>query len=124
MNSWASRQLTAWMLDFADSTALVISELVTNAILYSDGPVGMRMIRDEHALICEVSDTSSSEPHRRCPAETDEGGRGLAIVTHLTQLTQLTQRQRTHYTVSGKTVWTEQSLGAQGRETRTSPCAP
>ncbi|MGW6356314.1 SpoIIE family protein phosphatase [Streptomyces sp. NPDC055092] len=109
--AWAGRQLAAWMLeDFADSTALVISELVTNAIRYSGGPVGMRMIRDEHALICEVSDTSSSGPHRRCPAETDEGGRGLSIVT------ELTQRQGTHYTVSGKTVWTEQSLGAQGRE--------
>jgi anti-sigma regulatory factor (Ser/Thr protein kinase) len=105
--AWASRQLVTWKLeDLADSTALVVSELVTNAMRYANGPIDMRLIRDEHTLICEVSDTSSSGPHRRRPAETDEGGRGLSIVT------QLTQRRGTRYTASGKTVWTEQSLPA------------
>ncbi|MFJ9032744.1 SpoIIE family protein phosphatase [Streptomyces sp. NPDC102274] len=102
---WAGRQLATWTLgDLADSTTLVISELVTNAIRYSDGPIGLRLIRDVHTLICEVSDTSGSGPHRRQPKATDEGGRGLSIVG------ELTQNQGTRYTSSGKIIWTEQPL--------------
>ncbi|MEU0277482.1 SpoIIE family protein phosphatase [Streptomyces sp. NPDC006195] len=104
---WAGRQLAAWALDdLTDSTTLVISELVTNAIRYSDGPIGLRLIRDDRTLICEVSDTSGSGPHRRQPKMTDEGGRGLSIVSGLTQ------HQGTRYTASGKIIWTEQPLPA------------
>ncbi|MFE4957087.1 SpoIIE family protein phosphatase [Streptomyces sp. NPDC056653] len=102
--TWASQQLAAWMLEeLAYTTALVVSELVTNAMRYSTGPVELRLINDDRTLICEVSDTSSAVPHLRKPRLVDEGGRGLSIVT------QLTQHQGTRYTASGKTVWTEQS---------------
>ncbi|MEV8393549.1 MULTISPECIES: SpoIIE family protein phosphatase [unclassified Streptomyces] len=104
---WTGRQLATWTLDdLADSTTLVISELVTNAIRYSDGPIGLRLIKDDHTLICEVSDTSCSGPHRRRPKATEEGGRGLSIVS------QLTRNQGTRYTTSGKIIWTEQPLPA------------
>ncbi|MFE4911014.1 SpoIIE family protein phosphatase [Streptomyces sp. NPDC056652] len=104
---WAARRLAAWTLDdLTDNTTLVISELVTNAIRYSDGPIGVRLIRDDRTLICEVSDTSGSGPHRRQPKTTDEGGRGLSIVGRLTQ------HQGTRYTASGKIIWTEQPLPA------------
>ncbi|MFJ2648042.1 SpoIIE family protein phosphatase [Streptomyces sp. NPDC087420] len=103
--AWAGRQLAAWLLDdLAYDTALVVSELVTNAVRYSGGPIGLRLIRDERVLICEVSDTSGAGPHPYRPRATDEGGRGLTIVGRLTQ------HQGTRYTSSGKTVWTEQSL--------------
>ncbi|MFD5029270.1 SpoIIE family protein phosphatase [Streptomyces sp. NPDC058405] len=103
--TWTSRQLATWMLDeLAFTTTLVVSELVTNAIRYSAGPVGLRLIRDERTLICEVSDSSSAGPRRCQPMVSDEGGRGLSIVT------QLTQHQGTRFTDSGKTVWAEQSL--------------
>jgi anti-sigma regulatory factor (Ser/Thr protein kinase) len=104
---WTSRQLAAWTLDeLSFATTLVVSELVTNAIRYSTGPVQLRLIHDNRTrtLICEVSDTCSAPPHLRQSKLCDEGGRGLAIVA------QLTQRQGTRYTASGKTVWTEQPL--------------
>ncbi|MFF2847923.1 SpoIIE family protein phosphatase [Streptomyces sp. NPDC058001] len=106
--AWAGARLAAWTLDdLADSTTLVVSELVTNALRYATGPIGIRLIRDDRVLICEVSDSSGSGPHRRRPKATDEGGRGLSIVTRLTQ------HQGTRYTASGKIVWTEQSLPAR-----------
>jgi hypothetical protein len=51
-----------------------------------------------------VSDSGSEGPCACEPNACDEGGRGLAIVS------QLTERQGTRYTATGKTVWTEQSL--------------
>jgi len=81
---------------------LVVSELVTNAIRYSTGPIQLRLINDDHTLICEVSDTNSATPHLRKAGPSDEGGRGLSIVT------ELTQHQGTRHTAHGKTVWTEQ----------------
>ena len=70
-------QLHAWGLSGnAFPTELIVSELVTNAIRYAGGPVGLRLIRDE-TLICEVSDPSETQPHLRRARPTDEGGRGL-----------------------------------------------
>ncbi|MEU1414928.1 SpoIIE family protein phosphatase [Streptomyces sp. NPDC005731] len=97
-------QLTSWGLpDLSFTAALVVSELVTNAIRYSSGPIQLRLIRD-HALICEVSDTNHAAPHAREPAPSEQGGRGLSIVAHLTQ------GYGTRYTTSGKIVWTELNL--------------
>jgi serine phosphatase RsbU (regulator of sigma subunit)/anti-sigma regulatory factor (Ser/Thr protein kinase) len=97
-------QLTAWGLDeLAFSTELVASELVTNAIRYAVGPVRLRLLRDR-ALICEVSDGSSTLPRLRRARSEDEGGRGLFLVA------QLTERWGTRYTTDGKIIWTEQPL--------------
>ncbi|GAA4889050.1 SpoIIE family protein phosphatase [Streptomyces coeruleoprunus] len=97
-------QLTAWGLEeLAFTTELVVSELVTNAYRYAAGPVQLRLIRDT-ALICEVSDASTTAPHLRRARSTDEGGRGLFLVA------QMTDRWGARYTREGKTVWTEQSL--------------
>ncbi|WP_159064644.1 SpoIIE family protein phosphatase [Streptomyces olivochromogenes] len=101
--TWTSRQLTTWKLDeLAFTTTLVVSELVTNAIRYSTGPIQLRLINDDHTLTCEVSDTNSATPHLRKAGPNDEGGRGLSIVT------ELTHHQGTRHTTHGKTVWTEQ----------------
>ncbi|MGK5534015.1 SpoIIE family protein phosphatase [Streptomyces sp. URMC 129] len=90
-------------------TELIVSELVTNAIRYAGGPVGLRLIRDE-TLVCEVSDPSETQPHLRRARPTDEGGRGLFLVA------QLAHRWGSRYTPAGKTIWTEQLLDqGQGR---------
>ncbi|MFJ8659668.1 ATP-binding protein [Streptomyces sp. NPDC093795] len=97
-------QLTSWGLeDLAFATELIVSELVTNAVRYAGGPVGLRLIRD-HRLICEVSDPSQTQPHLRRARLTDEGGRGLFLVA------QLTHRWGSRYTPAGKTIWAEQLL--------------
>ncbi|WP_324612233.1 ATP-binding SpoIIE family protein phosphatase [Streptomyces sp. MMG1533] len=102
--SLACKQLAAWHLeDLGFVTELVVSELVTNAIRYGGSPIQLRLIRDT-ALICEVSDSSSTAPHMRRARVFDEGGRGLLLVA------QLTQRWGSRPTRTGKTIWAEQAL--------------
>jgi PAS domain S-box-containing protein len=97
-------QLAGWGLDDAAFvTGLVVSELVTNAIRHAESPIQLRLIRDR-TLICEVSDGSSTAPHLRRARTFDEGGRGLLLVS------QLTERWGSRQTEHGKTIWAEQAL--------------
>ena len=103
-----SRQLKTWGLEqLAFATELIASELVTNAIRYGTRPTRLRLLHD-HSLVCEVADGSSTSPHLRRAATTDEGGRGLFLVA------QFSQRWGTRYTAHGKIIWTEQSLHDNG----------
>ncbi|MDN3057981.1 SpoIIE family protein phosphatase [Streptomyces sp. SRF1] len=98
-------QLSAWGLDeLAFTTELIVSELVTNAVRYTRGPVGLRLIRNE-VLVCEVIDPSNTQPRLRRARWTDEGGRGLFLVAQLS--TRWGSRYSQH---AGKTIWAEQSL--------------
>lgn len=98
---WLIRTLAAWNMQELEFVAeLVVSELVTNAIRYGCRPIQLRLICDT-ALICEVSDGSSTAPHLRRARIFDEGGRGLLIVA------QLTRRWGTRQTPTGKTIWAE-----------------
>ncbi|MFB6770730.1 SpoIIE family protein phosphatase [Streptomyces sp. NPDC056337] len=98
----ATGQLAAWGLDGnAFATELIVSELVTNAVRYAGGPVGLRMIRDE-VLFCEVTDPSNTQPRMRRALTGDEGGRGLFLVA------QLSRRWGSRYGQTGKTIWVEQ----------------
>jgi anti-sigma regulatory factor (Ser/Thr protein kinase) len=100
----ATRQLAEWGLDeLVFTTELVVSELVTNAIRHATAPIRLRLIR-ERALICEVFDSGATAPHLRHPRTTDEGGRGLLLVS------QFTQRWGTRFVPEGKIIWAEQSL--------------
>ncbi|MGW2656180.1 SpoIIE family protein phosphatase [Streptomyces sp. NPDC001478] len=85
-------------------TELILSELVTNALRYGTEPITVRLLYDR-ALICEVADCSSTSPHLRYAATTDEGGRGLFLVA------QFAERWGTRYTERGKVIWSEQKLG-------------
>nr|WP_253266424.1 SpoIIE family protein phosphatase [Streptomyces sp. 6-11-2] len=99
-----ARQLKDWGLEAASfTTELVLSELVTNAIRYGSAPIHVRLLRDRK-LISEVSDGSSTSPHLRYAATTDEGGRGLFLVARYAE------RWGTRYTPTGKVIWTEQPL--------------
>ncbi|MFC9329236.1 SpoIIE family protein phosphatase [Kitasatospora sp. NPDC057015] len=104
VRAWITATLDRWDLaDLAFGTELVLSELVTNAIRYGSPPVRVRLLRDR-SLICEVADGSSTSPHLKYAATTDEGGRGLFLVA------QLTERWGTRYTSQGKIIWAEQPL--------------
>ncbi|QNP61778.1 SpoIIE family protein phosphatase [Streptomyces genisteinicus] len=97
-------RLETWGLpELAFSCELVVSELVTNAVRYAEGPLQLRLIRDR-TLLCEVADAGHTSPHLRHSTIDDEGGRGLFIVA------QLVSRWGTRYTPSGKTIWTEQAF--------------
>ncbi|WP_334662810.1 SpoIIE family protein phosphatase [Streptomyces cyaneofuscatus] len=97
----ASAKLAEWGLELLDFTVeLIVSELVTNAVRYAGGPVGLRLIHDT-VLYCEVSDPSNTQPRLRRAALGDEGGRGLFLVA------QLSSRWGSRYGQSGKTIWAE-----------------
>ncbi|QFQ98855.1 SpoIIE family protein phosphatase [Streptomyces phaeolivaceus] len=99
-----TRQLGVWGLDeLAFTTELVVSELVTNAIRHAAGPIRLRLVL-ERTLICEVFDGGATAPHLRHPRTTDEGGRGLFLIS------QFTQRWGTRFLPEGKVIWAEQSL--------------
>ncbi|MFE1825405.1 SpoIIE family protein phosphatase [Streptomyces yangpuensis] len=104
----ATRRLAEWGLDELSFAAeLMLSELVTNAVRYGSEPIQVRLIHDhDRALICEVSDGSSTAPHLRRAATTDEGGRGLFLVA------QLSQAWGARYTTRGKVIWAECALDA------------
>ncbi len=91
----------------------MLSELITNAIRYGSAPIHVRLMY-ERGLICEVSDGSSTAPHLRRAATTDEGGRGLFLVS------QFAGRWGTRYTPTGKVMWTEQPL-TDGRQSAPEP---
>ncbi|MEV4232065.1 SpoIIE family protein phosphatase [Streptomyces bobili] len=104
----AARRLSDWDLaELAFTTELVVSELVTNAIRYATGPIRLRLIR-ERALVCEVHDGGATTPHVRHPRTTDEGGRGLLLVS------QVTRRWGTRFVPDGKIIWAEQSITDPG----------
>ncbi|MEG3627635.1 SpoIIE family protein phosphatase [Streptomyces poriticola] len=99
------QQLRAWQLDeTVFTTKLIVSELVTNAVRYGRGPIRLRLIHDLGRLLSEVTDANSASPHLRQARDTDEGGRGLHIVT------QLCSRWGVRHSPKDKTIWAEQLL--------------
>jgi anti-sigma regulatory factor (Ser/Thr protein kinase) len=83
---------------------LIVSELVTNAVRYGTPPMSLRLILGR-VLTIEVKDASPTSPHLRHARTLDEGGRGLFIVS------QLTDRWGTRRSPQGKTIWAETSRG-------------
>ena len=98
------RPLRRWgLIELLPTTELLVSELVTNAVRYAQGKIGLRLIL-EGGLVCEVLDDSAALPRLRHPDDSDERGRGLQVVS------QLAQRWGARRAASGKVVWCELPL--------------
>jgi serine phosphatase RsbU (regulator of sigma subunit)/anti-sigma regulatory factor (Ser/Thr protein kinase) len=98
------RPLKRWGLaELIPSAELLVSELVTNAVRYAQGQIGLRLVL-EGALAIEVLDDSAALPRLRHPHDDDERGRGLQVVS------QIAQRWGARRAVSGKIVWCELPL--------------
>ncbi|GAA3118606.1 SpoIIE family protein phosphatase [Streptomyces echinatus] len=105
----ARGRLLSWDLEpLVDTTELLVSELVTNALRYGEGEIRLRLLLDR-TLVCEVWDAGLVQPRRRRARDTDEGGRGLQLVGLLSAA------WGSRRTPRGKTVWFELPLpGGEG----------
>ncbi len=83
----AAPVLAAWASegDEADSASLLVTELVTNAIRFSPGPVILALWRPPGLLVVEVSDQSPDLPLQRRAGPGSENGRGLVLVEQLSR---------------------------------------
>jgi anti-sigma regulatory factor (Ser/Thr protein kinase) len=59
---------------------LVLSELLTNAMVHGRGPLTVAVQHDVDLVIVEVIDAHSDLPVVRTPAAGEESGRGLSVV--------------------------------------------
>ncbi|WP_245880544.1 ATP-binding protein [Streptomyces zhaozhouensis] len=104
------QQLAEWRApsDACDSAQLVISELVTNALRYTDSDSVGCEVRLAGSLL-RVAVASGGAGPRRAPgraADDDEGGRGLLLVCSLAQVWGVRPREAG----DGHEVWAELPL--------------
>ncbi|MFI1393421.1 ATP-binding protein [Streptomyces sp. NPDC020681] len=107
--------LRGWALEaLVPDASLVVSELVTNAVLHAldpasldapEYPVWLGIFLNPDDLVCAVTDPSSSPPCQRDADAGSLGGRGLSLVSAVSDSWQwsLTPPQ-------GKTVWATLAL--------------
>ncbi|MFB8016951.1 ATP-binding protein [Streptomyces rubiginosohelvolus] len=67
----------------SEDARLIVSELVTNAIVHGRGRVALRLLHRDGVLRIEVSDESSTPPQMRTASDDDVHGRGLFLVDAL-----------------------------------------
>ncbi|MEW2575644.1 ATP-binding protein [Streptomyces syringium] len=102
----------------AETLILLISELVTNAVVHTGCPAVLRMLfpgaggsAEAAAGVCpgtvrvEVADISARPPRRRCAEGDDTGGRGLELVDGLAD------RWGWQPEGAGKRIWCEVDRG-------------
>jgi anti-sigma regulatory factor (Ser/Thr protein kinase) len=109
-------QLRGWGLDsLGDIAALLVSELVTNAMRHATGPIGVRLVRPaglDGVLLVEVSDPLPDPPRERVARPDEESGRGLQLVASSSR------RWGSRPGSVGKTVWFELTVPERGRDVR------
>ncbi|MFI6705157.1 ATP-binding protein [Nonomuraea sp. NPDC050478] len=71
--------------ELVDDAVLMMSEIVTNALLYGDPPYEMAVSADRREIVCGVVDSGPPLPAPRTPGSGDERGRGLHIVAILSE---------------------------------------
>ncbi|MFB8272993.1 ATP-binding protein [Streptomyces sp. NPDC055955] len=95
-------QLRDWAQDEPIDTAeLLVSELVTNALRHTQGPLRLNLRLRHSRLLCEVEDTEPASPVRNTVDPDAEGGRGTEL------LDLLADTWGTIRTATGKTIWFE-----------------
>lgn len=93
---------TSGRTDLSADATLLVSELVTNAVVHAGGPITISAAYIDSTLRVEVRDTDPPPlPDLPTPSVSDRAGRGL----HLVGL--LADRWAVTPTADGKTIWFE-----------------
>ncbi|WP_246201397.1 ATP-binding protein [Streptomyces alboniger] len=95
----AHHRKTELTAERVDDAALVVSELVSNAVQHAHGGCRLRVEVSGDRVTVEVYDTSPVRPRVRKPSSERENGRGLAMVRQLTHRLEVVTARR-----GGKTV--------------------
>ncbi|MFJ7064103.1 SpoIIE family protein phosphatase [Streptomyces sp. NPDC101115] len=124
----AAREQTRQLLhdwndgDQVDSAVLMVSEMVTNVLVHTDGDallVAEVVCRDHtRRLRVEVADASDELPHKRHPGEMASSGRGLILMEMLAHRWGVDPRGE------GKAIWFELEEPASGSGDRGAGQAP
>jgi Histidine kinase-like ATPase domain len=92
-----------------DDVAIVVSELVTNALQHArpassnpgaGSPIQLGLLHPGHCVMCAVADASKAVPVPRDPDFLDESGRGLHVIAALSD-----QWGYTTSVDTGKVIW-------------------
>jgi anti-sigma regulatory factor (Ser/Thr protein kinase) len=91
-----------------DAAALMVSELVTNALIHASSDIELTIERTSDHMRVDVSDAGSGTPKLQSPRSSDLHGRGLQIVRTLSDEwgIEANADQR------GKSVWFTVSIGS------------
>src|SRR5664280_377291 len=97
---FTSETVATWSIRAAPGDLeLLVSELVTNAIIHGSPPICLRLTHLGDEVLVEVDDGFPQNLHRRRPGVGEEHGRGLRI------LSMLARRSGVSLGPHGKTVW-------------------
>ena len=95
VEGWAARP------GVADDVCLVVSELVTNALVHGRSDAVLRLLRQGGVIRVEILDEDTRLPLPSAPDAQALGGRGLALVAALSTV------WGAERTATGKIVWAE-----------------
>ena len=97
--------------EHVDLAELIVSELVTNAMIHGEGQIEVRLSCACGDLRAEVHDDGADRPVRQCPGTDDERGRGLELIDGLIELYGGARGVVEDSDGPGKTVYVAVSLG-------------
>ncbi|GAB2620740.1 ATP-binding protein [Streptomyces capparidis] len=101
--AFARRCLADWGVTedsaLGQDAVLVVSELVTNALMHADAAEELRLVWRAPTLVVEVRDVGRGMPRPRRAGTGEPGGRGLDIVSKLAERWQVSLEPRGRKTV-------------------------
>jgi anti-sigma regulatory factor (Ser/Thr protein kinase) len=104
--SFTAEHLRTWGCEHAiDDATLLVSELVTNAVLHARAPVDVVVRKGRSAVRVEVFDEGTGVPHMNLSDADGLHGRGLGLVQAIASRWGINDDRE-----GGKTVWFEVNL--------------
>jgi anti-sigma regulatory factor (Ser/Thr protein kinase) len=104
--TWAATILAEWATALPDGD-LVISELVTNAVIHGAGEISVRLAPRHNSVRIEVHDGGQGDVEHHHAELWEPGGRGIDIVSQLAQAWGWSREPGGQ----GTTVWAELAAG-------------